>query len=156
MENRKKLHDCGLALVIIGILNLFMFGATMFADIISGSIAEQFAGIEANLVVAVKVVFFVTIALMMILVAGDVLLGIKALNISKAPTAKKGYIIFAMIFLVLSVISTVSHLETLFAGRAPIVEGILNVLSPALSICVYVLFIKAANAVRNDVLREKM
>lgn len=155
MENRKTLHDCGLALVIVGILNLFMLGATMVADLVNGSIAEQLATVEADMLGAVKAVLFVTIALMAILVAADLLLGIRALKVSKTPNANKGYIIVAMVFLVLSAISTISHIDTLLNGRAPIVEGILNVVSPALSVCIYVLFIKAAFAVRRDVLSRK-
>ena len=53
MENRKKLHDYGLALVIIGILNLFMFGTTIVAEIIDGSAAAIFATVDANIIGAV-------------------------------------------------------------------------------------------------------
>ena len=155
MENRKRLHDCGLALVIIGILNLFMFGATLFADFVSGGIAEQLALIEADLVGTVKAVLFVTFALVALLVAGDVLLGIKALKVSKTPNAKKGYIIVAMVSLVLSIISTISHVNGLIGGNANVVEAVLNVANSALNVCIYVLFIKAANAVRKDVLSGK-
>ena len=155
MENRKRLHDCGLALVIIGILNLFMFGATMVASRVDGSFAEAMATVDVDMLGAVKVVLGVIAAFMAILVAVDVLLGIKALKVSKTPNAKKGYIIVAMVSLVLSIISTISHVNGLIGGNANVVEAVLNVANSALNVCIYVLFIKAANAVRKDVLSGK-
>ena len=43
MKNRKTLHDFGLVLIIVGILNLFMFGATIVAGLVDGSVAEALA-----------------------------------------------------------------------------------------------------------------
>ena len=156
MENRKKLHDCGLALTIIGILNLFMFGTTIVSEIIDGSAAATFATVDANIVGAVRVVLGIIAILAMLLVAADVLLGIKALKVSKTPNADKGYITAAKVFLVLSVISTISHINTLIGGNALIVDTVLNVVNAVLNVCIYALFIKAANAVRKDVLGEKL
>lgn len=155
MENRKRLHDCGLALVIIGILNLFMFGATMVASMVDGSIAGALTTVEADMLGAVKVVLGIVAAFTAILVAADVLLGIKALKVSKTPNANKGYIIVAMVFLALSIISTISHVNSLIGGNADVVDAVHNVASSALNVCIYILFIKAANAVRKDVLIAK-
>ena len=155
MENRKKLHDCGLVLIIIGILNLFMFGTTIVSEIINGSATATFATVDANIIGAVRVALGIIAILMILLVAADVLLGIKALNVSKTPNADKGYIVIAYIFLVMSAISTISHINTLIGGNTNVIESVLNVANSALSVCIYVLFIKAANAVRKDVLNGK-
>ena len=64
---------------------------------------------------------------MLLLVPADVLLGIKALKVSKTPNASKGYIIVAIVFLVVSFISAVSQVRVLVTGRAPVVDAILNV-----------------------------
>ena len=155
MENRKKLHDCGLALIIIGILNLFMFGATMVASYVDGSVAEALAVVESDILGAVKIMLGIVVILMLLLVAADVLLGIKALKVSKTPNASKGYIIVAIVFLVVSFISAVSQVRVLLTGSAPVVDAILNVANSTLNVCVYALFIKSANAVRKDVLSGK-
>ena len=156
MENRKKLHDYGLALTIIGILNLFMFGATIVAGLADGSVTEAMAVVEADILGAVKFMLGIIVVLMLLLVAADVLLGVKALKVSKNPNAHKGYIIVAMVFLVMNFISTVSQVKVLMSGSAPDVKVILNTASSVLTVCIYALFIKAATAVRKDVLSEKM
>ena len=155
MKNRQTLHDCGLALVIIGILNLFMFGATMVAGMVDGSVAEAMATVEADMLGAVKVLLGIIAAITVSLVAADILLGIKALKVSKTPNASKGYIIVAMVFLALSIISTFSQVNGLISGNADVVDAVLNVANSALNVCIYVLFIKAANAVRKEVLNAE-
>ena len=152
MENRKNLHDYGLVLIVIGILNLFMFGATIVAGLVDGSVTAGLATVEADMLGAVKFVLGIVAVLMVLLVGADVLLGIKALKVSKNPTKDKGYITAAKVFLVLSIISTISHVRVLMTGNAPTVDGILNVANSALNVCIYILFIKAANAVRENIL----
>ena len=156
MKNRKTLHDFGLVLIIVGILNLFMFGATIVAGLVDGSVAEALATVEADILGAVKLMLGIVMVLMLLLVAADVFLGIKAMKVSKTPTADKGYIIVAIVFLVMSVISTISQTKVMMTGNAPIVEGLLNVASSALNVCIYAVLIKAANAVRKDVLGGKV
>ena len=89
-----------------------------------------------------------------LIVFADAIIGIKALKISKTPTAAKGHIIAAKIFFVLSVIAAISAAVTLFDGSAPIVDAILNLANSTLGAAVYLLFIRAAQAVRRDVLNE--
>ena len=155
MKNRQNLHDSGLALIFVGILNLFTFTSSFIAGTVDGSAAEAMATVEADMLGAVKVMLGIVTAFAAILVAADVLLGIKALKVSKNPNASKGYIIVAMVFLALSIISTISHVNGLIGGNANIVDAVLNVANSALNVCIYVLFIKAANAVRRDVLIGK-
>ena len=155
MENRKKLHDAGLAVIFIGILNLFMFSATFIAGTIDGSAAEAIATVGADAAGAVKVMLGLIAALIVLLVSADVLLGMKALKISQTPKTDKGYITVAMFFLVMSAISTILQISSLINGNAPVVEVVLNLVSSALNVCIYVMFIKAANAVRREVLIGK-
>ena len=152
MQNRKNLHDYGLVLVVLGVLNLFMFVSTIVAGLVDGSIANALADVEASILVAVKVSLGVIGALMGLLVLADVFIGVKALKVSKNPNTDKGYITAAKVFFVMSVIATISHIVTLVGGNAPIVDTILNLVNAALSAVVYAYFIKYAQAVRKDVI----
>ena len=150
MQNRKNLHDYGLVLIALGVLNLFMFVATVVTGLVDGTVAEALATVEAEILVAVKVVLGIFGGLLGLLVFADVLIGMKALKVSKNPTPDKGYIIAAKVFFVMSVIAAASAFATFFDANAPIVDTILNFANTALSAVVYVFFIKAAQAVRRD------
>jgi hypothetical protein len=152
MQNRKNLHDYGLVLIVLGVLNLFMFLSTVVAGFVDGTMAESLATVEAELLVAVKVVLGVIGGLMGLLVPADILIGLKALKVSKNPNTDKGYITVAKVFFVMSVIATVSSIFPFFDANAPIVDTILTFANAALDAVVYILFIKAAQAVRRDVL----
>lgn len=152
MEKRKNLHDYGLALVVIGVLNLFSFVLTVVSGLVDGTINKALANVEADIIVAVKIVLCIIAALMGLLAVADALIGIKALKISKNPKADKGHITAAKVFAVISVISAISAVVTLFDGTAPIVDAIITLANSVLNVVVYVLFIKAAQAVRQDVL----
>ncbi len=152
MENRKKLHDYGMVLIFLGILNLFMFASTIVSGLVDGTVAGALAAVEAELLVAVKIVLGIFGGLLGLLVFADVLIGLKALKVSKEPSADKGYIIAAKVFFVMSVISAISAFFTFFDANAPIVDSILNFANAALSAAVYVLFVKTAQAVRLEVI----
>lgn len=139
-------------LVGLGVLNLFMFVSNVVAGLVDGTVTEALATVDAEILVGVKVMLGVIGALMGLLVFADVLIGIKALKISKKTTADKGYITAAKVFCVISIISAISAFVTLFDSSAPIVDTILNLANAVLDACVYILFIKAAQAVRQDVL----
>lgn len=155
MENRKKLHYYGLVLIVLGILNLVTFVTTLLADCIDGTLAEALATVEPDILVAVKVVLGIFGVIVGLMVAADVFLGVKALKISKAPKADRGYIIVANVFFVMSVLAAVSHAGTLLNGSAPVLDTVLNLVNAILGAIVYVLFVKAARAVRQDVLDGK-
>ena len=151
MENRKNLHDYGLVLIILGVLHFFMYVSTIISSIVSGEMAAEFAKQNAGL--AVKIVTGVVFAILAFIVLADVIIGIKALKVSKNPTADKGHIVAAKVFFVLSVIAAVAALISIFgATKDTIIDCILNLSSSTLGACVYVIFIKAATAVRKDVL----
>lgn len=155
MENRRKLHDWGIALIIIGILNVFVFVGTIVASMVDGSLAASLANVEPDIIVAVKVVLGIVCAFFGLLVVADVLLGVKALKVSKTPDASKGYIVIAQIFLIMSCIATISNSITVFIGGPSTVDACLNVANSTLNVCIYTLFVTAAKAVRKDVLDEK-
>lgn len=152
MQNRKNLHDYGLVLAIIGILHLFMFVATVISGLVDGSVAATINSLDPSMQVAVKAVLGVLGGIMGLLVFADVLIGLKALKVSEKPNADKGHITAAKVFFVLSVLSAISNAINLFAGSAVVIDAVLNLASAALGAVVYVYFIQAAVAVRNDVI----
>jgi hypothetical protein len=156
MENRSKLRENGLVLIVIGILNVLTFASTIISSLVDGSIAEALSTVEPDILVAVKVVLILICILMSFIAGADIFLGIKAIKVSKKPNESKWYIIVAKVFLILSCIAVVSHAVSIFSGNtASIVDSIVNMVSLALSVCVYALFIKSAEAVREDVINEK-
>ena len=151
MKNRKNLHGYGLVLIILGILHFFKYVSTIISSVIHGDMAKAFA--EQNAGFAVKIVTGVVFAILAFIVLADVIIGIKALKVSKNPTADKGHIVAAKVFFVLSVIAAVAALISIFgATKDSIDDCILNLSSSTLDACVYVIFIQAATAVRKDVL----
>ena len=155
MENRKKLHESGVVLIIIGILNLFMFVATIVESIIDGAVAEVLATLDADIVGAVKVGLVIVCVIMSLFVIADVLLGIKAIKVSKKPTASRGYIIVAFIFCIMNAVAIISNAISIFSGNGAVLDSSLNLGTTTLSSFIYVWFINCAEAVRKDVLNEK-
>jgi uncharacterized membrane-anchored protein len=152
MENRKNLHDYGLIMIFFGILELFMFIMTVVAGLVDGSIAKALADVAPEIQTAVKVGLGIMGAITGLLVFADALLGVKALKVSANPNTDNGYIIVAKVFFVLSVIATISAVVGLFDGNAPIIDTILDLVSSVLGALVYILFVRAAQAVRQDAL----
>ena len=155
MENRRKLHESGVVLIIIGILNLFMFLATIVRSIVNGAVDKALATVEADMLGAVKVGLVIVCVIMSLFVVADVLLGLKAIKVSKKPTASRGYIIVAFIFCILGAIAVISNAISVFSGNGSIFDSSLNMGTTALSVCIYAWFISSASAVRKDVLDEK-
>ena len=153
MQNRKNLHDYGLVLILFGILNLYMFVSTVVVALVDGSMAAALATVEPDILVAVKVVIGILGGFLGLLAFADALIGAKAMRVSENPTADKGYIFVAKIFFVVSAIATISSIVALIDGKSPIIDTILNLANSALGTIVYFLFIKAAQAVRLDVLK---
>lgn len=152
MKNRQKLRDCGLALIIFGILDLFVFVGTVIGSIVDGTVAKGLANVEADILVAVKLVLILFAVFLGALVATDIFLGIKAIKLSQNPDASKGHIIVAKVFLILSAIATVSCAISIFGNSPSVVDSILNVANSILSVAIYTLFVVSAEAVRKDVL----
>ena len=152
MKNRKNLHDLGLILIFFGVIDLFMFISTIITSFFDGTMETAFSTVEPEILLAVKIGVGIMGALMGLIVFADVILGIKALKVSEKPNADKGYIIVAKVFFVVSVLAVISIISTLVTGGGSLIDNILNLISTAMSIIVYVLFIRSAQAVRKDVL----
>ena len=152
MQNRKNLHDYGLVLVVLGVLNLFMFISTVVADLVDGSITEMLAGVEAEILVAVKIVLGVLGGLLGLLVFADVLIGIKALKVSKSPNADKGYITAAKVFFVMSVIAAISAFASFFDGKTLIVDNIPQSFAETRN---YIIKVEEAEDIYKDLYEDK-
>ena len=152
MENRKRLHESGVVMIMLGIFNLFMFLATIVKSIIDGTVDKALAGVEADLLGAVKVGLVIVCVLMSLFVLVDVFLGIKAIKVSKNPTAGRGYIIVAFIFCILGAIAVISNAISIFSGHGYVLDSSLNLGTTAFSVCMYAWLIRSAEAVRKDVL----
>jgi hypothetical protein len=151
MENKAKLRENGIVLIVLGILNILTFVSTVVKSLIDGTVSAALATIEADILVAVKVGLIVLCAIMVLIAGADIFLGAKALKVSKKPNAGKGYIIVAKLFSILTCIAVIANIISMFTGNAAsAVDGGVNMASYALSLCIYILFIKSAEAVRND------
>jgi hypothetical protein len=151
MKNKTKLRENGIVLIVLGILNVLTFVSTVVKSLIDGSISGALATVEADILVAVKAVLIVLCVIMVLIAGADIFLGVKAIKVSKNPNASKGYIIVAKVFSILTSIAVILNIISIFTGNAAsAVDGCVNMASYSLSLCVYSLFIKSAEAVRND------
>ena len=151
MKNKTKLRENGIILIVLGILNILTFVSTVVKALIDGTISDALATVEADILVAVKVVLIVLCVIMALIAGADIFLGVKAIKVSKKPNASKGYITVAKVFSILICIAVISNIISMFTGNAAsAVDGGVNMTSYAVSLCIYSLFIKSAEAVRND------
>ena len=155
MENKTKLREHGIVLIVLGILNVFTFVSTVVKSLVDGTISNALDTVEADILVAVQVVLVILCVIMVLIAGADIFLGIKAIKVSKNPNASKGYIIVAKVFAILTCIAVISNIISMFTGNAAsAVDSGVNMASYALSLCIYVLFIQSAEAVRNDYINE--
>ena len=152
MENQKKLHEVGLCLVMLAIVDLVHTILNAIDIFIDDKIDEMIASATnpdvANLL---RPTLVVIAAVAMLLAIGQILIGVKGMNISKAPTAAKGHITAATVFLVLNAIAVVSSVYDLISGaETNIISGALSIVTLVLDVVLFALFIKAAKAVRKD------
>ena len=151
MENKTKLRESGIILIVLGIFNVLTFVSTVVKSLVDGTISGALATVEADILVAVKVVLIVLCAIMVLIAGADIFLGVKAIKVSKNPNASKGYIIVAKVFTILTCIAVIVNIISMFTGNAAsAIDGGVNMASYALSLIIYSFFIKSAEAVRND------
>ena len=93
--------------------------------------------------------------MMVFLALAEAFIGIEGLKISREPDDSKGHIIASKIFLVINGIAVVSLVVSLINNEAPVVDTVLTLANTVLDIVFYVLFIKAANAVREEYIASK-
>ena len=154
MENRKKLHDYSIIMICFAVLNVFTFVGTIIANLVDGSIGKALDTVEADMVGAVKIGLIIFSALTALLTFSDAFIGIKGLKVSREPNTDKGYIIAAKIFFVLSVLATISAVAALTDKNTQIIDGILTLANAVIDVFLYALFIKAANAVRKEAMKN--
>ena len=151
MEKKAELRGIGIALIVLGIFNVLTFVATVVKSLIDGTVSGALATVEADILVAVKVVLIVLCAIMVLIAGADILLGVKAIKVSKKPNASKGYIIVAKVFTILTCIAVIVNIISMFTGNvASAVDSGVNMCSYAITLIIYSFFIKSAEAVRND------
>lgn len=155
MENRKKLHDYSLALIFLAVLDLFVYFANLATGVINGTINDALKTIEPNMVDAVKIVLLVVAVLMAILTLSEAFIGFKGLKVAREPNSDKGYITASKVLLVLCVIAFASQIVSLFGGNTDIVSEVFNIISVALDIVIFAIFIKVANSVRAEAIAFK-
>lgn len=154
MENRKKLHDYSIIMICFAVLNVFTFVGTIIASLVDGSIGKALDTVEADMVGAVKIGLIIFSVLTALLTFSDAFIGIKGLKVSREPNTDKGYIIAAKIFFVLSVLATISAVAALTDKNTQIIDGILTLANAVIDVFLYALFIKAANAVRKEAMKN--
>ena len=154
MKNKQNLRECGLVLIFLGIVHLFIFLATFVESLVDGTVAEAFANVDPSILTAVKVVTGIFVALVGLIVVADVFIGIKALKVSKNNSADKGHITASKVFFVLSVIAAISAVVSLIDGSASIIDGIINLAESTLGACIYLYVVKIGNAFRQEVLHS--
>ena len=154
MEKRNKLHDYSLALIFLAILDIFVFAGTVLAAYVSGTLQEALVLNNPENLTSVKVMLAAFVGLMGLMMLAEAWIGIKGLKVSRAPSADKGYITAAKIFLVLSLFVAVSTFVGFFETTAH-VDSAITFVNAVLDVIVYAMFIKLANAVRADALLMK-
>lgn len=155
MDKKKHLHDYSLLLIFLAVLDVFTFVATVVASLVDGTVSDALASVEPDILVATKVMLGVIVALAVLLTFAEAFIGFKGLKVCREPSADKGYIVAAKVFLVFSVIASVATFVTFFENGVPVVDTAINFANAVLDVFVYACFIKYANAVRADVLTEK-
>ena len=155
MDKRKNLHDYSMLLIFLAAIDVFNFVATVVSSIIDGSFSDALVSVESDMVNAVKIALIIVAALMVIMTLAEAFIGFKGLKISREPNADKGYITMAKVFLVISIIASISFFVTFFDGKTPIIDTALNFVAVVLDVAIYIIFIKTAKSVRSDFLAEK-
>lgn len=147
-KNRKTLKEWGMVILIFAVCDLLtiitsFIGETGIFDTINEHTDEavrEFGSVMLIAMLAIMVIFFVI----------KIFLGAKGIMVSKNPTDATGHITLAKFIVVLNVIALISSVTGL--GESGInVMNILEVVVSVAEVFITVLFIKAAKAVREDV-----
>ena len=154
MDNRKKLHDYSIVMICFAVLNIFTFIGSVISAFVDGTIDKTLETVEPDIVGIVKITLIIFGVLLMVLAFSDAFIGFKGLKVSREPNADKGYIVVTKVFFVFNLIAVISSVLSLINNSTPIIDGILTLASTVIDVIVYALFIKAATAVRQDVINK--
>lgn len=153
-DNKRHLRDYGIALILFAILDLFTAMSSFLAGYFDGTFDKAFANVDPAVVTASKVVMAVLLGFWMILVIAEIFIGVKGITISANPSADKGYITAAKVFLVFNALGVLSYAVTIFnTTSATAFDNVTGLASATLSACAYGLFIHYATAVRDEFLQ---
>lgn len=154
MNNRKTLHDFSLIMICVAVLNVFNFFGTVISALVDGTVNKTLNSVEPDMVGTAKITLVIFAVLMVILALSDAFIGFKGLKVSREPNADKGYIVATKVFFLLNIVAVVSSVFSLINNTTPIVDGILTLASTVIDVIIYAFFIKAATAVRQDVINK--
>ena len=154
MDNRLRLRDFGICLIVLTLLDVFTSVSTLLAGYFNGMFDRAFAGVDATVISATKVVMGVMLAFWAILIVAQILIALNGIKNSNNPTANKGYITAAKVFFALNLLGAISYFVSMFNMNAETAfDIVLAFASAACNVAAYAYFIKYANAVRNETLR---
>ena len=125
MDNKLRLRDFGICLIVLTLLDVFTSVSTLLAGYFNGTFDRVFAGVDPTVITATKVVMGAVLAFWAILIIAQILIAANGIKNSVNPTANKGYITAAKVFFIISIISAISAFLSFFDGNAPIVDSIL-------------------------------
>ncbi len=153
-RTKKELYYLGLALVVTGAID----GAQTIGGFIYGLFNDNPDKTLSELDPAtVRWMGVVVLILGLALILVQVAIGAKGMRVSKAPTADKGYIKAAKVFLGIYAVLAVTYLPSLFAIKESISfsEHILPFILVTVDAVLYWLFVKRAKLVRQSVAKGK-
>lgn len=152
-ENKRHLRDYSICLIVLVIADLFTTITAFVSGYSDGSFDKYFNSLEPADVSIAKGAMIFIMAFSALIIGAQLLIGLKGLKISSNPSAKKGHITAAKVFLVLSLLGAVSLVSSFFNSNADVLDTIVSICNAVLNVCCYTLFIKYANAVRQEAIK---
>lgn len=143
-QSKKNLKTYSLLVLLFAALSLVRMIVALIAGDLDISTANLPEGTSVELVKAMALIIW---ALGLVFLLPDVYVGFKGIKEANEPSGSRGHIIWAIILLVISALAAISDIGNLLSG-GNIGMDIVALIDSAVSIIVYVLFIKYANEVR--------
>ena len=154
MENRKKLHDYGLILIVFSFVSLVTFATGTISLFVKDDFITKLEAADSAVRIVTIVLLCISGALSLCKLFGECFVGYKGLQISKNPTAARGHITLAKVFFVLSIILAATLLVTLISDKnADVLDTVFSLACAVCDIIIYKAYINAANAVRQDAIK---
>ena len=154
-EKRQKLREAGLCLMVLIFADLVIFVSNVIARFFDGTFNNALNGVEdPSLVLPVQIALIVAAVLAVAFIAAQFLIGLKAYKVSRSDSAEKGYIVGAKVFFILSVLSLIVSVVTLFDpnSNGGALNTALSIASITLDVVIYAMVINAAENFRKAVL----
>ena len=143
--SRKNLRLMSLLLLVLSAISLIR---VIVSAAISGFKVEYLPeGVTEDVV---KGVFIVIFGFSILLLIPQVYIAIKGLKVANNPDSSKGYIIWAKVLLVLSIIAVLSSVANI-AQSTDKTTGFMELIDIGLDVVIYFMFIKYATAVYKSV-----